>query len=535
MKTNHRILLTLTIMIGIGMVACKKVDLSKISSEAWNPSLAVPLAIGEFGVYDILAKTDTSDLIVIDGQGALALVYHSEKVLLNASDVATIPDQNANFNQSAASYGIPPFPSYNGTQTFNYSDVLSVNSSGGGELYDVDFKSGVMTINTSTTMLHSVKYVLTFPDLTENGTVVTRTIDLVYSGTVPQTGSATINLNNGFADLTNGPNGYNELNVNVSLQVTGSGAPISGIESVDFNVNLQNLDFDLVHGYFGGGSLFNVLDTVDIKLFNNFTSGTVQFTNPSIEFKFVNSFGLPAQLGINSIKTKETNSGTEYPLTGYPSTLPINAPTTPGQSANSTLTLNTSNTSNLNTVLTPTPKKLIYNVSGAANPAGPAINFVKDDSELRLEGTLNLPLEGFGSGFMFSDTVDATVDFDPEFVESVLLRLNTVNGFPVEANVKVLLVDQNYVLLKDLTGSNQQIIAAAPVNSAGKATTTVQKINDYQLTGADILALKDMKYIIFEVTSQTFEGNLSTIVKMYDDYKFKVRVGMQVKATVNFN
>ena len=43
-----------------------------------------------------------------------------------------------------------------------------------------------------------------------------------------------------------------------------------------------------------------------------------------------------------------------------------------------------------------------------------------------------------------------------------------------------------------------------------------------------------MKYIIFEVDSQTFEGNQSTIVKMYEDYVFQIRLGMMVEAKVQF-
>lgn len=514
--------------------ACKKYDLSKVSNEAWNPNLAVPLAKGEFDVYDILAKKDTGDLIVISGDGALALSYTTDKVVVSAQDIASLPDQTFNFNQNAAGYGIPTVPTFSATQTFNYNDVVSLANAGGAELYDIDFKSGMLTLSASTTLLHSVKFTINFPDLTESGTPVTRVINLVSTGGIPPAGSATVNLNNGFLDLTNGPNGYNDLKVNVTIEVTGNGNPILGTESINVGANLSGMNFDLVQGYFGNINLFSLLDTVDIKLFNNTTSGNFQITNPSIDLKFFNSFGLPAQVGINSIKTKETGSGTEYPLTGIPTPFNLNGAPSPGQTATSTLSLNTSNTGNMNTIISPTPKILIYDLDGQANPAGPAVNFVKDDSELSVEGTINLPLEGFATGFLFKDTVEASTSFDPEFVESVLLRLNTINGFPIEANVRILLADENYAILKDLTNGLQNIIAAAPVNSSGRATTMVQKINDYTLNSTEVPLLKDMKYIIFEVSSQTYQGNLGTVVKFYDDYKFNIRIGMQVQAKVQF-
>jgi hypothetical protein len=534
MKTKRIFSFFAIVIVAMTFYACKKLDLSKISNEAWNPNLAVPLAKGEFSVYDILAKKDTGDLIVVDPNGALALSYTNEKIVLSAHDIASLPDQNFAINQSAGGYGIPTVPSFSATQTFNYSDVISLTNAGGAELYDIDFKSGMLNITASTTLMHSVKFTINLPDLTENGTPVTRVINLVSTGGVPPAGSATVNLNNGFVDLTNGPNGYNDIAVNVSVEITGNGNPIIGTESINVGVNMTGLDFDLVKGYFGNINLFSIIDTVDIKLFNNTTSGNFQITNPSIDLKFSNSFGLPAQVGINSIKTKETSSGTEYPLTGIPTPFNLNGAPSPGQIATSTLSLNTSNTGNMNTILSPTPKVLIFDIDGAANPAGPAINFVKDDSELKLEGTLTLPLEGFATGFLFMDTVEATTSLDPEFVESVLLRLNTSNGFPVEANVKILLVDQNYVLLKDLTNGLQNLIAAAPVNSSGRATTMVQKINDFTLNSGEVPLLKDMKYIIFEVSSQTYQGNLGTIVKFYEDYKFNIRLGMQVQAKVQF-
>ncbi len=518
-------LLLLTIMF-----ACKKVEFDKISSNAWNPSLAVPLAKGEFSVYDILAKADSNDLVVIDQDGSLALVYTSEKTVLNASDIATLPDQNFNYSSTGSGLGIPVVPFFSGTQTVNYSELITMSNPSGAELYEIDFKNGNMNINVSTTLMHDVKYTFTIPDLTENGTVVTRTINLVYSGAIPQTGSATVTLNNGYADLTNGPAGHSELAVNVSVEVTGTGNPIFGTESIDFGVSLQNMQFDLIKAYFGTMNLFSKQDTIDINLFANVTTGNFQLTNPSIDLKFENSFGLPTQINFNTIKTIEGTN--DYPLTGFPGTLNLNSPSAPGLSANTTLSLNTTNTGNMNNIFSSTPKKLVYDLNGTANPLGQAVNFVTDTSKLKLIGTLTLPLEGFGTGFMFKDTVAAAANISADFVESALLRLNVDNGFPLEANLKILLVDQNYVVLKDLTNGTQNLIPPAPVNAAGKVISKANKITDFTIVEAEIPLLEQMKYIIFEVDCQTYQGNLGTIVKMYEEYKFNVKIGMMAKAKV---
>jgi hypothetical protein len=147
-------------------------------------------------------------------------------------------------------------------------------------------------------------------------------------------------------------------------------------------------------------------------------------------------------------------------------------------------------------------------------------------------GTLTLPLEGYATGFMLRDTIEASIDLDNEFVESAMLRLNIENGFPVEASVRVVLVDQNYVLLKDLTNGFKNLINAAPVNSSGRVTQSATAINDFTITNAELPIVKNTKYILFEVGGQTFQGNLGTVVIFYDDYKLKLRLGMQVQAKV---
>ena len=59
--------------------SCKKLEFDKIAQTAWNPNLAIPLAYADFGVYDILARQDSTDLVVIDpSTGAIALVYKGE-------------------------------------------------------------------------------------------------------------------------------------------------------------------------------------------------------------------------------------------------------------------------------------------------------------------------------------------------------------------------------------------------------------------------------------------------------------------------
>jgi hypothetical protein len=529
MKTFTKYSLAAFFLVAAALSSCKKVELNKLASSAWSPNLAVPLAIGEFGVYDVLAQAD-SNYISIAPDGAIAIVYTENADILKASDVLAIPNQSFNFNGSMATYGIPTIPSFSGTQSYSTNQTFNLNNPSGGNLFSIDFRTGTLNIEAETNLMHSVTYNFTFPDLKENGVAVTRSIVLNYTGFLPQQGNASVNLQNAILDLTNGGSGSNEIRVQLSVTITGSGSPIVGTEYIDFDFNMQNLDFDLITGNLGTVTLPGFQDTIGLSLFNNTTQGTFTLSNPKLDFKFTNSFGIPANINFSSIKTKEINSGVEYNLSGFPPNFALTAPSAVGQSTVSTFTITDQNSANLKNILSPTPKVLIYDIGGSMT--GSNTNFVAHDSKINLEGTLTLPLEGYATGFMMRDTIEATIDLDNEFVESALIRLNIENGFPVEAGVRILLVDQNYVLLKDLTNGFKNLINAAPVNNAGRVTQSASAINDFTITNTELPGLKTMKYIIFEVGGQTYQGNQSTIVKFFDDYKLKLRLGMQVQGKV---
>ncbi|MGJ8661651.1 MAG: hypothetical protein ACSHXL_06410 [Bacteroidota bacterium] len=530
MKKSNVYWVSIFTLIAVIIAGCKKTGFDKIASQAWSPNLAVPLAIGEFSVYDVLANAD-SNFLTVGPDGALAIVYSANADIIKASEVLTLPDQDFNFNGSMATYGVPVFPFFSGTETYSTSQNFPLNSPSGASLFTIDFRTGILTIDAETNLMHSVKYDFTFPDLTENGVPVSRTINLIYSGSLPQTGSATVNLDNSILDLTNGSSGSNEIRVDLTITVTGSGSPITGTEYVDFNVNMQNLDYDLITGNVGTIAFPNIQDTIGLSLFNNTTQGSFTISNPKLEFKFTNSFGLPVDVVFNSIKTKETNTGNEINLSGFPPSFSLQTAPSIGQSSVSTFTITDQNSSNFQNILSPTPKVLIYDIGGSTS--GNNSNFITHDSKINLEGTLTLPLEGYATGFMIRDTIVASINLDNEFVESAMVRLNIDNGFPLEAGVRILLVDENYVLLKDLTNGFKDLIKAAPVNSSGRVTQSTKAINDFTLTNAELPVVKNTKYIIFEVGGQTYQGNQSTIVKFYDDYKLKLRLGMQAIGKVN--
>lgn len=519
------------------MVGCKKLELDKIAQSAWNPNLAVPLAHANFGVYDILALQDSNDIVVMDPiTGAIALMYNGEIVSYDAQSIVQLQNQNEQVNLSLAELNVPALPAFNGSATATNSEDIDFSTNAGVQLHQIMFKGGALSASVSTTLKHDVSIVISFPGLTINGTAVTRTVNLTYTGNTPQTGSVSVDLTNVLADFTLGNTTFNRFKINMQTTITGTGQEVAGTEDIDLNFGFTNLAFENARGYFGQQNLGISNDSILLRLFESATVGHFELINPKVRFIVDNSFGFPVRINFAEMKTINAGTGQEYPLTGFPSQLNINYPAVMGQSANTVLELNTSNTANLSTIISPVPKFFYFEASATSNPNGmPAtLNFIEDDSKFRVRTEIELPLEGLAYGFELKDTVEFNFSENVSNIESVMFRVNIDNGFPVDFLTQIQCMDQNYQPLFNLMASPQNLVQSALVDNAGKVNKRTKKITDISLTPAQIAQLPNVKYLLINGVAQTLNGTSGQIVKFYDSYKLGLKLGMQVQGNVGF-
>ena len=523
-------------LIAFGILsACKKLDLDKIAQNAWNPNLALPLAYANFSVYDILARQDSTDIVVIDNTtGAIALVYKSEIISFDAQSIVQFNDQSSQTNLSLANLNLVAIPALNGAISTSNSDNILINTNSGVEIHTVDFNNGVLNLSLTTNLQHDITAVLTFPELKLNNVPISRTINLTYTGGVPQIGSASIDLTNVKGDFTLGNTTVNTFKVNCQTTITGTGQPVAGNENIQIDFNLSNLAFANVRGYFGQQNLGISNDTVLMRIFENATVGYFELVNPKISFIIDNSFGFPCRINFSEMKTINVSSGQEFPLTGFPAFFDVTAPAIMGQNATSTLELNTSNTNNLTTVISPVPKYFYFAANAQSNPSGQTanLNFIEADSKFKVRTEVELPLEGLAYGFEVKDTVAFNFNEDATAIESVMFRINVDNGFPVDFKTQLLFLDQNYNPLFTVFNTPEDIVKAALVDNTGKVNQNTVKITDLTLNLAQISQLNQVKYILINGVAQTLNGTNGQIVKFYDTYKLGLKLGMQIQGKV---
>lgn len=513
--------------------SCKKMEFDKIANGAWNPNLAVPIAHANFGVYDILALKDSSDLVIVDNTGALALVYNGDIFSVDAESLISMQDVNESVNLSFSDLNFTSAPAFNGSVSSTNNQVITMDA-GTAELHEVNFKSGLITLNISSELAHDLMCTITFPSLTINGTAVTRTVSLNYTGTVPHSASATVDLTGAKVDLTLGNTTFNKLNATISTTINGTGEAISGAENTTVDFGFNNMRFSNVKGYFGQNSMGISGDTVLLKLFQNSTAGFFELVNPKIKFLADNSFGFPIRLNFSNLKTIDASNGNEAVLTGFPTVFNIAGASSMGQSALSDFELNTSNTNNLSTVVSSVPKYFVFSANAQSNPNGNVapLNFMTEDSKLKIRTEVELPLEGSAYGFELKDTVEFNFNEDVSQLETVMFRLNIDNGFPVELKSQIVFLDENYLPVFTVFNTPESLVLSALVNSSGRVNKRTQKITDIHLNASQIALLPNVKHLLIKAVSQTLNGPSGQVVKLYDDYTLKLKLGLQVQGKI---
>jgi len=514
--------------------ACKRPDFDMLASTSWNPNLAVPLAYGTFDVYDIFANSNPQDLVVIDQTtGAIALIYRSDLTVVDGTGLINLQELSTNLSVPNGDLNITSSGAFNGTANGSSEQTISVNGAAGVELQSLFSKSGQLTINISTTLAHNVSVTLTFPGILIGGNPLQQTVQLTYSGSVPHSASANVNLTNALIDLSLGNTTYNTLAVNMQTTVTGSGQAITGGESLSVDLSTNNFAFRHATGYFGQQSILNLSDSILLKIFENSEGvGYFEFSNPSLRLLMENSIGLPIRLVFNNLRTIIVGTGQEFVMTGYPTTHNINFPAIFGNIAETLITFNTANTTNLSTVITPVPKYLAFALSAFTNPDGPTAspNFVSDTSKLRIKSELELPLEGFAYGFGVKDTVPFSLSQEVSQIEYVMFRLIMDNGFPVQLGAQMRFMDENYNVLFSAWDQITEVVAPANVNAQGVVNQRGYKITDIVLDDWKLDLLPQVAFIEIEGNTQTVNGPSGLVVKFFDWYNLKMKLSMQIQA-----
>lgn len=311
-----------------------------------------------------------------------------------------------------------------------------------------------------------------------------------------------------------------------SIDYTGVERTLSLSDSVYVRFGLIDIKPYLAIGDFGKRQ-FSFEEKNPVKFFKNLEGG-INLEDVEMNLWFENSFGIEADMTVNHIVgvNNRANRSVQLISTGLDNTFTLKrAVNNPFLSSIHNINFNKSN-SNLKQFLENIPDELDSKFNIVVRPRGSQdyTDFVFDYSKLTANLNLEMPVQFGTSGLQLSNV--QAFDFakikNSDRIKSGVLKLDVLNGFPLEASCNLEFLDENDQLLTTLfEKGKEQSILPANLDSKGKVnapvyTKVIAEINEEQT--ARIKRATRIRVIA------SFKTPNSDRYKIYDDYKFDVKL-----------
>lgn len=510
------------------MASCVKeeFDMDTVTATNWNPNAAAPLINSSLSLWDIMNDYDSTDLLVVDSNQFVYLVYEDTVYSESAEELIPVADQSMNYSDNLV------LGTVSGDQTFDYDYNFDFSLGGGMELDSMLLKAGNLSLAMNSDLSYPATIVITIPGSSIGGSPFSVTLN--YSGSGSSTSSSLMGAKLVFDNSVVS----NRLAVHFKVTVHGNGSA-NNATYANFNMNLGGMAFRFLYGYLGQFNLSLNNDTIGIKVYNNNLTGTVNWEDPRLYINVYNGWGLPIRSTVDyleAIRTNDPPSSVIISGSGIPNPWDINFPTAVGSVSTTSFSLDKSN-SNIDNALNITPQRILALVSGNTNPNGNVVkNFVEDVSRLAVEAKLELPFYGSAEGFILQDTFDISFGEDLSHVDWIMFKLYTNNMFPIDGTVQIYFCDSLNNRLDSLLNPVDQILmSATPGPGPGYIVSSpVAKTVSQTIAGTRIGNLENTKKIVVTAWLDTYNAG-TQLVKIYSYYKLDVRLSAQAQLKFNSN
>ena len=529
-----------------------KDDFSKLSESEWAPDLAFPIIYSDLGIEDIATQKDSTVSVGVNPNNIVEIVYTSFNYTQRANEILTLPEISELYNPSIslantqAFNGIPTIgSSVNDSITFSTSFSLDNQLSTAAILDTAFLKSGSLNVKITSQVPQNCIIRTEIPQLFINGQVFSQNLTFNSQGVVPVVNELTRNLNNAYLI------GSSE-NIEVKFYITVTKSNAAAIPNNNqFSAEVQILDpqFSRLSGYFAGLQMPIVTrDTMFIGIFRNAIEALeLDFEEPSAEISLYNSTGLDVNTTITDVEAIRPGfSIPQVQASNYnvPFVLPAQNLNS-SESGSDLIQLTANNGSNIRNVVNSLPKSLVTEsqVSPITTPG--TWGYLLDTSRIAIRTDLKLPLDGLTLKLLLVDTLDFDFSGVTSDIESGLIRLNTLNGFPTESNVQIYFCRKNINGLGQTTslttidslfsGGEELVLASGITNASGLVTTPSQRIVDATLNRerwSNIVG-SNADAILIKAEFTTFNQALD-IVKVFESNRLQLRLGARIQVRKTF-
>ena len=522
---------------------CMKDDFSKISTGTWNPELAGAVINTKLQLSDFL-KNDTHGFIKEDSvTHHLTVVYHGTPFSQKANDILKVDSQAAALNVKTPAvlnsfFGVTPKDT---VITNTDSSAAPFTNANNASIETLKIKSGTMDIALTSDFQFSGDVVFTFPTFkNDKGYGISLAVPFNYvPGVSPTKGYVSAELANTIADMTNGGTTSNTLPVKYKLTIRlKKGDKFTGAQKISVSIVLRKIVFSYVDGYFGSLPL-DMGESFPIDLFHYIKSGSLNLKDPNIDLKLSNSYGLPIDLSFKTLQVR-TLSKESFPFTGteISSTIHLPAPAINevGQVKTKVISINPT-TSNISRVISKSPVEFDFVGKVTTNPEGRIVgrkNFITDSSKASVDVDLTIPLNGTATGFTAQDTFPFVLS-NLDMLESMTLKINTENGFPLDVDLQLYFADSLNHVLDSLILNKERFLHSGVVDVDGNVLSPTVTTITSEIDKARFPKIKTTKKILLKGVLNTTinaDGSQSHIWVSSQNYlgvKLGVRTRLKIK------
>ena len=519
-----------TLLLIVGLPSCVKdsFNFKKMGTNEWNPEIAVPMVYTTLTLADLLER-NTSDVVEVDNDGFITLVYRDALVSKTAEELLNFNSQNFGFTL-APGIDIPAGLPQGATQTFSDQQVIAFDAGVGNQLDSIAFKSAELTIDVTSGFSANLTIIVAIPSAVKNGTSFADTIQVTPNSSI----NSTVSLSNYMFDMTNGGTTSNQFQITYNVTITGTGDPISAADQLSIVGSLNNLLFSRLFGVVDVSGIAPESDTVEVSIFNAaLSTGSFSLVSPKLKLGISNSWGIPLQITFDTLMGINTNDNVSVDISASqdipnPWTLPAPSLAQIGQSVRDSIVLSDL----INDLIAAKPNLFLYKVNATTSAGGaPGTLFVLDTSKIEVDLEVELPMHGSAFGFALEDTFDLQLNL--EAIQTMLLRVHITNGFPIDVDLQITLYDSEIDSAWPILTSAQTLLAAAPVGSDDRVSGTVYNTLDIPFNEAQTEFMRRSNKMIVGANAATL-SNGTTPVKIYSDYSLEVKIGFQAQLAIEF-
>ena len=509
-------------------------DISNMSLSLINTSNQNLIATFSFPI--IPTGTTVSDSVSIAGQtmdeNLLAILHNMDinssnvPVLINYSDavITTITIADIGITEATAI-----FPEQQLTETIKEHSF----DMGGAQIKEIGIKSGTVTIYVLSTLPNG-KMIYNIPSLIKNGLSFTSGEMLIPEANNTDLTAFEFDFQGYVLDLTgqDGRLGGDTINTIYTeaytfIDSTGELETINYTDSfysyIEFDINAE-----YAKGYLGQDTIEFGPETKELTLFNKINVDIFDLEKADLKIKFENYIGADAVIQINNFSTSNSNTTVLAGIDQNGNTIiGYNYTIDRASLSGNELPISPSMTEiiiDADEMLEILPDRINTKATFYINPNGQASvdDFLYPEYPIKASINMEIPLSFIAKNLTLIDTTEISIS-NQEDLEIDQLFITIKNGLPLDANLKLVLLDNQNLVIDTLLAGTTILAASTDANNL------VNQINTTSIQ-MDYTNFNNVKKLI---SIASFNSTpINEFISIYNNYTVDVTLSAKFKKTI---